>query len=170
MREKTAIATVISIFGWIGLVASLILAVAAMFDPPRGVPALIAPIAYIPHILGSLLTIGAGEALAYLADIAAETEQTRRDAYQHDRQIIDLLKAANAQIVSLAPPSAAGVAPKPPPPNGVSREMLDRAAYNGWDIWPVGDGRWRVTRGENVKFFDDKAALDAYLESLPARK
>jgi hypothetical protein len=73
------IAVWIALAGWAGLIAAAILAALAFLDPPRGVNPFLAALAFLPHAIGALLTIGAAEALAHLADIAHEARRARHD-------------------------------------------------------------------------------------------
>ncbi|MCM0018408.1 MAG: hypothetical protein NBV67_00275 [Tagaea sp.] len=165
MQGKPLVAGCISIIGWIGLVGAVLLAFSAWNNPPRGLPGWAAALAHLDQILVALLVIGAGEALAYLADIAAETERARRDAEKHAAQIAELLRAQAA-----TPPALPGTPAQEQSPDAIPRDLLDRADYNGWSVWFAGEGRWRVARGEDRRDIESREALESFLAGLPARK
>ncbi|MCA3268471.1 MAG: hypothetical protein ING19_20700 [Azospirillum sp.] len=68
----------ISLVGWAGLIASIALALTTLFSLPRGLD-VAGAFSYAPHVVGALLTIGAGQGLGYLAEIAADTRRLRRE-------------------------------------------------------------------------------------------
>jgi hypothetical protein len=73
------IAVWISLAGWAWLTLYGVYLAILMFDGAPGKSRFVIFLELAPHILGALLTIGAGRALGYLAEIAYEARVKRLD-------------------------------------------------------------------------------------------
>ncbi len=151
MQNKPTIAVAIFALGSLGLFAALVLAVLAFMDPPRGVAAPMAALAYLPHIFGALLMMGAAEALALLADIARETARHRAEADTASRNLRETIKAQALAAEERELPW----------------EMLDRAHKAGWAIEAKGQGQWTAKHPSAYRTFPHRGALEDFIRTLP---
>jgi hypothetical protein len=147
------IALWISLAGGAGLISAAILAILAFLDPPRGVPAVQAALAFFPHFLGALLALGAAQALTWLAEAAESGSAMRASLAQIEETQAALLRVASAPPPPSLPASLAG--------------LLPRAAYNGWTLTDAAGGGWHAQRHVETRFLADEAQARAFLESLP---
>lgn len=154
------IAVWISLAGWAGLASAAFLAGQALFDPPHGVPAFQAALAFLPHAIGALLTIGAAEALAALNDIASS-----------DREAVAKLGTlaaraeengqALAELRDRARPLGTG--PRLAIP-GLPGDLADRIHAAGWEPTSHSGGRIGVRLDGRHLIFDDERQLRNWLD------